>query len=320
MSIIDTKNDLYYERERLQNYAAEYAKRECDSMRATLEAHIESVVIDHPDGSVTTAKLADGAVNESKIEDKAVTEVKLADGAVTESKIADYSITADKFSDTLMETIDIAINTAETANLTANTAYETANSAITTANSANNTAVSAAADASIAKDTADFASETAKNSQTTADLAMEVASQANNSAEGITVAVNALSDDISNLTDQFNKVGIYTATPQKVGTWVDGTPVWRVVVERAITDSERSEGHIYFNEEDLHFSEYVGVATGAYINGYAYVTYSDGGVGEGVILTPFEPFTFTYGGEIPADYTKVISWVEFATPEENLNL
>lgn len=52
----------------------------------TLSAHRTASVLDHPDGSVTTPKLADGAV----------TNIKLADGSVSTSKLADNSVTAAK--------------------------------------------------------------------------------------------------------------------------------------------------------------------------------------------------------------------------------
>jgi hypothetical protein len=48
---------------------------------ATLSAHREAPVLDHPDGSVTEAKIANGAVTRIKLADGAVTAEKLAPGA-----------------------------------------------------------------------------------------------------------------------------------------------------------------------------------------------------------------------------------------------
>lgn len=72
----------------------------------TLSAHRTAPVLDHPDGSVTTVKLADGAVTApklapgsvgtSQIADGSVTTAKLADGAVTSQKLADGSVTSPK--------------------------------------------------------------------------------------------------------------------------------------------------------------------------------------------------------------------------------
>jgi len=58
------------------------------SMNALLATHRDAPVLDHPDGSVTTPKLADGAVATVKLADGAVTAAKLADGAVTAAKLA----------------------------------------------------------------------------------------------------------------------------------------------------------------------------------------------------------------------------------------
>lgn len=61
-----------------------------------LKEHREKTTIDHPDKSVTNAKLADNAVNARTIINKSVTNEKLADNAVNTSNIINKSITADK--------------------------------------------------------------------------------------------------------------------------------------------------------------------------------------------------------------------------------
>jgi hypothetical protein len=61
----------------------------------TLSAHRTAAVLDHPDGSVTTPKLADGGVTEPKLADGAVTANKLADGSVTAPKLAPGAIPYD---------------------------------------------------------------------------------------------------------------------------------------------------------------------------------------------------------------------------------
>lgn len=72
----------YSEREKELNWAAEYAKRK-------LTKHREQKPIDHPDGSVTEAKLADGAVSTRTIADDAVTLNKL--GADVAGKFTDLN-------------------------------------------------------------------------------------------------------------------------------------------------------------------------------------------------------------------------------------
>jgi hypothetical protein len=62
----------------------------------TLSAHRTAATLDHPDGSVTSAKLANGAVTTPKIADGQITTAKLADNAVTTVKIADGAVTIPK--------------------------------------------------------------------------------------------------------------------------------------------------------------------------------------------------------------------------------
>jgi|GEM_PF-2826829 len=62
----------------------------------TLSAHRAAATLDHPDGSVTSAKLASGAVTTAKIGDGQVTTSKLADNAVTTPKITDGAVTLPK--------------------------------------------------------------------------------------------------------------------------------------------------------------------------------------------------------------------------------
>jgi hypothetical protein len=84
----------------------------------TLSAHRSAPVLDHPDGSVTTNKLADNAVTAPKLAYDAVTTIKIADRAVTASKIAegavgttelaDNAVTAPKLAYDAVTTIKIA--------------------------------------------------------------------------------------------------------------------------------------------------------------------------------------------------------------------
>lgn len=72
------------------------------------DAHREAEKLDHPDGSVTTDKLADGAVVEGKIGSGAVTAAKLGASAVETAKIKDGAVTKDKIGANAVETEKVA--------------------------------------------------------------------------------------------------------------------------------------------------------------------------------------------------------------------
>lgn len=61
--------------------------------------HQNAPVLDHPDGSVTTEKLADGAVTTKKLANAAVTTLKIADRNVTTQKIAYGAVGTDEIAD-----------------------------------------------------------------------------------------------------------------------------------------------------------------------------------------------------------------------------
>ena len=61
-----------------------------------LTDHKTKTVLDHPDSSVTTNKIANGAVSTDKIAPSAVTGSRIANNAVTDTKIADGAVTTSK--------------------------------------------------------------------------------------------------------------------------------------------------------------------------------------------------------------------------------
>ncbi|WP_224753214.1 tail fiber protein [Paenibacillus terricola] len=79
------------------------------SAQQSLTTHKTAAVLDHPDGSVTTDKLAAKTVTQAKIGDKAVGQGQLGDKAVGSGQLADGSAT-----DTVIGTRTIADGTAAT--------------------------------------------------------------------------------------------------------------------------------------------------------------------------------------------------------------
>jgi hypothetical protein len=98
------------------------------SMNALLATHRDAPVLDHPNGSVTTPKLADGAVTQNKLADGSVTAPKLAAGAIPYDLVIFYP--GKPFSGTLLAAIvvprdlslqggSVAVGTAPAANWSA---------------------------------------------------------------------------------------------------------------------------------------------------------------------------------------------------------
>ena len=59
-------------------------------------AHKTAAVLDHPDGSVTTRKIANDAITQSKLSNDCVAQSKIINGAVTTNKIGDGAVTSRK--------------------------------------------------------------------------------------------------------------------------------------------------------------------------------------------------------------------------------
>ncbi|MBJ6362087.1 hypothetical protein ACFOQM_12375, partial [Paenibacillus sp. GCM10012307] len=66
--------------------------KDLETLRIEMTQHRTAAVLDHPDKSVTTAKLADKGVTQAKIGDKAVGSGQLADGAATDAVIGSRTI------------------------------------------------------------------------------------------------------------------------------------------------------------------------------------------------------------------------------------
>lgn len=117
MSIIITDGTGYAEKELLDNWAAEYAKRE-------LNKHREAAIIDHPDNSISGEKIIDGAISNAKlasnavatknIQSGAITSDKIGSGAVTTEKLAGDAVTADKLADNAVATANIQVHAVTT--------------------------------------------------------------------------------------------------------------------------------------------------------------------------------------------------------------
>jgi hypothetical protein len=83
-------------------------------------AHKDAVILDHPDASVTTAKIKDANVTTAKIADANVTTAKIADLNVTTAKLADLGVTTGKIAEANVTTTKLADSSITNAKLGAN--------------------------------------------------------------------------------------------------------------------------------------------------------------------------------------------------------
>jgi hypothetical protein len=99
VSIIENGKIEYQEKNKVLNWAAEYAKRE-------LEAHKKKNPIDHPPKSVTGQHIKDEAVTADKIAPGAVTEEKLSQEAAARFHLHDNKAALDKVTEERMQQWD----------------------------------------------------------------------------------------------------------------------------------------------------------------------------------------------------------------------
>ena len=308
MSIIITDGTGYAEKELLDNWAAEYAKRE-------LNKHREEYIIDHPDNSISGEKIIDGAISNAKlasnavatknIQSGAITSDKIGSGAVTTEKLANDVVTADKLADNAVATGNIQVHAVTTDRLayksvTTNelgdkvvttrtladkcvTNYQMGDNAVETyaikdkAVTTNKIADYAVTTIKLGQDAVD--TRTIADAAVTADKLSEKYIKAKESTildqefpdgdystiiyrredsyedpnKGLTETcshyiLSGVKDDeyvwekilTGTISSENTSFCGYSTTPVQVGTWIDGTPVWRKAFEYTFTAEDLS--------------------------------------------------------------------------------
>jgi hypothetical protein len=72
---------------------------------------------------------------------------------------------------------------------------------------------------------------TANNASQTASSALNTANTANGKADTNANAITSINTAISDLNDKVDESGTYSTTETKIGTWIDGKPIYRKVIE-----------------------------------------------------------------------------------------
>ena len=186
------------------------------------DEHKEAVTLDHPDGSVTAAKLADGSVITAKIADNAVTESKLGNGAVTAEKLGAEAVGTSKIEDGAVTTDKLGTNSVDSGKIadTAVTAEKIGTGAVETAK---------------IKDNAVETDKIAGSAVTAAKLADNAVETAKIKGEAVT------SDKISASAVETDKIKDTAVTAAKIDA---GAVETAKIADTAVTESKLSNSSV----------------------------------------------------------------------------
>ena len=114
--------------------------------------------------------------------------------------------------------------------------------------------------------------------------------------------------------------GAYSNTPVRIGTWIDGTPIWRLAFD--ITDiSETCDIKIAKSNEGIRIINKVGYTTSNnddIIDNARVEEFSGDSAGSGWTVNLSAQGTLRIEKIITSGVERVYGWIEYATLESNL--
>lgn len=147
--------------------------------------------------------------------------------------------------------------------------------------------------------------------------------------EVISEMQTAYTDTIQNLIE-------YSSTPVKIGTWVDGTPVWRWAFKYTFTDEDKSSTSGSIFSEKLYYIPYKNFLAKDYpvrLLDYNFLltaesdnpnVIDDMPIGANSRYQQSGGFSTGWVVELPEsspqNFTGISGWIEFATPESNIKI
>ena len=147
--------------------------------------------------------------------------------------------------------------------------------------------------------------------------------------EVISEMQTAYTDTIQNLIE-------YSSTPVKIGTWVDGTPVWRWAFKYTFTDEDKSSTSGSIFSEKLYYIPYKNFLAKDYpvrLLDYNFLltaesdnpnVIDDRPIGANSRYQQYGGFSTSWVVELPEsgpqNFTGISGWIEFATPESNIKI
>ena len=291
-----------------------------------------SFVDEFADGSVTTEKIADYSVTQNKLAQACVSNNRIQSGAVDERCIEDGAVTAAKLSGTYL---GLHTKSGTSYNTDLNTVTE---SGIYTAYCYDDLAASrhfpvindvqcAAGTLLVMKNEVGTSASNASVTQMfIAAGTQDAASSGGTYVSGIAVRTLKYADSAytpaAGWTDaRGTGLAVYSEIPQRIGTWIDGTPVWRLAFDRQITPNASNDINIVIAKSDDNVR---------IIDRKAYVTLDHNVVDTGKVADSDVDATDLIWSNIgrgtmciqkkstgsPENY--VYGYIDYATPESNL--
>lgn len=124
-------------------------------------------------------------------------------------------------------------------------------------------------------------------------------------------ALNALNEKINKI----ETLDIYSTTPRRIGTWIDGTPIWRVAFQQAFTEADienmsftipvpvKNKDHVFVTDESCK------------------IYYTSPSIVDDIAVAPSNYLICNISEKLPMKPTTAdgfYGWIEFATPYSNM--
>lgn len=122
---------------------------------------------------------------------------------------------------------------------------------------------------------------------------------------------------------EFNRRGIasggyiYSETPQRIGTWIDGTPMWRVAIKITLTNADFTAGYYELKSKDLGIIE-VGKTDSFILSAYLHAGFPPYGMLDSAPIEIGDELRIGLNG-ISTSYSIINGYIDFVTPEDNIN-
>lgn len=301
---LDIKNTGAYERETDENWAAAYAKRLTDQEAADRNKAI-AAAIEVEEGKRVSS---DNAIKDgTALEDECIYSRHIHKGNVTTGKIHDLNVTTEKIADEAV--------TLEKLNTNAYPLLSARDGNLVVESPPGSFVGSASGISSIygapLKDT--WAREQiAEQGNVIADMNAGLATGRAIGRGAVTTA--KIADEAVTLDKLDIDLTTYSTSPTRVGTWVDGTPVWRVAISKSLTAADFTAGYYQFSKDDLGVLDVSDVS--CILNASLRRYYPNDDAEDSVPLQIVDSYKIALSGN--TDYIVLRGFVEFVTSADNI--